>query len=394
MKLKHTLIAALLTVTSVALPFYANAHNDTDKIKVMSRNLYLGADIFPVVEIATGPLSDPADPAYDPSAFPLAVSGVLQTVLTTNFPERAEALADEIERRKPHAIGLQEVSIWRTQVPGDFLANGAVDASDVVVDFLDVLLAALDARGLNYTAAVTSTNADLELPMIVGVDGNGAPIFGDLRLTDQDVILVKDNHNVSYSNPLTGHFSNQVQIPVGAVTLEFTRGYTMADITVKGATYRFVNSHLEVGGSEPFKSFQAWQMQELMGITAATANGLPTIMLGDFNSSPDDQPFVSPYTGALTTPPYLQAVGAGLIDLWLQKKRPKDGFTCCFDPLVSDPDAQLTQRIDHIFLNPNGREVKKLKTKRVGNSNADMTDTSGLFPSDHAGLFGKIKLKD
>ena len=60
--------------------------------------------------------------------------------------------------------------------------------------------------------------------------------------------------------------------------------------------------------------------------------------------------------------------------------------------MVSDEDAELSERIDHIFINPKDREIKKLKIKLLGQSNADMTDESGLYPSDHAGLFGKIKL--
>jgi hypothetical protein len=89
----------------------ADAGN-ADKIKIMSRNLYLGADIFPVIAAAQDP---------NPIATPVAVTNVFQTVQASNFPERAQAIADEIERRRPHAIGLQEVSMWRTQIPGIFL---------------------------------------------------------------------------------------------------------------------------------------------------------------------------------------------------------------------------------------------------------------------------------
>jgi hypothetical protein len=92
-------------------------------------------------------------------------------------------------------------------------------------------------------------------------------------------------------------------------------------------------------------------------------------------------------------PPYLQAVGSGYIDTWLSKPKARDGYTCCFDAAVSDEDATLYERIDHIFFNPKDREISKLKVKLVGQSNADMTDESALYPSDHAGLFGKIKLE-
>lgn len=372
------------------MPVIASADSGQDKIKVMSRNIYLGADIFPVLEAAQDP---------NPIAVPMAVSGVFQTVQQTNFPERAQALADEIERRKPDVIGLQEVSTWRTQIPGDFLIGNPTPASDVAYDFLEILQASLEARDLHYNVAVSVDNADLELPMIVGVEADGVtPIFGDLRLSDRDVILVKDSPRVSYSTTIANNFTVNGITSVGGTNIEFTRGYTIADVNVRGADYRFVNTHLETGGSEPYITLQAIQMNELMQvIEATTPSSTPVILLGDFNSSPNDLPFTSTsgipgLDGLPLVPPYLQAVGTGYLDLWLSKPRARDGFTCCFDGAVSDEDASLYERIDHIFFNPKDREINKLKIKRVGQSNADMTDENALYPSDHAGLFGKIKL--
>ena len=389
-KISKALVAPVLAISSISMA--ASAIADDDKIKVMTRNIYLGADIFPVLAAAQDP---------NPIAVPLAVTDVWQAVQATNFIERAEALADEINRRRPHAIGLQEVSIWRTQIPGDFLAGNPTQASDVALDFLEILMTELEERGLDYTVAASVDNADLELPMVVGFAADGqTPIFGDLRLSDRDVVLVKNKPSISFSNVYNGNFTYNGQTSVGGQTIEFTRGYNMLDINVKGADYRFVNTHLEVGGSEPFKSLQAVQMNELMQvIDATTIPSYPVVMVGDFNNDPREEPFISSsgvpgLDGLPLVPPYLQAVGSGFLDLWLSKKRPQNGYTCCFDDLVSDPNAQLSSRIDHIFLNPKAREVEKLKAKVVGDSDADMTDTSGLYPSDHAGVFGKIKLDD
>ena len=391
-KLCTTIIGSALICASVSTSVSLMASPKHDEIKVMSRNIYLGADIFPVLAAAQDP---------NPIAIPLAVTDVFQTVQQTNFPERAQALADEIERRKPDVIGLQEVSTWRTQIPGDFLIGNPTPASDIAYDFLDILLAALEERDLHYNVAVSVDNADLELPMIVGFETTGAPIFGDLRLSDRDVILVKDSNDISYSTTIANNFTVNGVTPVGGTNIEFTRGYTMADIQVRGTEYRFVNTHLETGGSEPFITLQAIQMNELLQvIDATTSPTTPVILLGDFNSGPTDVPFTSnnpgipPLDGLPLVPPYLQAVGTGYTDLWLSKPKAKDGFTCCFDGNVSDADALLSERIDHIFINPKNRQIKKLKTKLVGQSNADMTDDSSLYPSDHAGIYGKIKLED
>jgi len=382
-------MGALLLGATMLTTQMAAADSDNDKIKVMSRNIYLGADIFPVIATAQQQAELPPE-QQNPIAIPLAVSEVFQTVQATNFPERAQALADEIERRRPHVIGLQEVSQWFTG-PADSLVGGTSPATDVVYDYLDILMAALAERGLDYTVASSVDNADLELPMVTGTDATGYPTFADVRLHDRDVVLVKNTPNVSFSNEYSGNFTTNGSTTIGNTTIEFTRGYNMIDVNVKGADYRFVNTHLEVGGGEPYSSLQAIQMNELLQvITATTVAEIPVVLVGDFNSSPDDLPFESAFGLGILYPPYLQAVGTGYSDLWLSKKKPKDGFTCCFSATVSDEDAELYQRIDHIFIDAKGREIAKLKAKVLGDSNADMTDESGLNPSDHAGVFGKL----
>lgn len=385
--MKTKLIAALLAAAVIA-PL-ASAKGGDDKIKVLSRNIYLGADIFPVLAAAQDP---------NPLAVPLAVTEVFQTAQASNFPERAAALADEIVRRSPHVIGLQEVSVWSTQIPGDFLAGNPTAANDVVYDFLEILMANLEAKGMHYEVAASVDNADIELPFVAGFNEQG-PILADVRLQDRDVTLVRSG--VEYSNAFNGNYTYNGVVDINGVQASFTRGYNMVDVNVKGADYRFVNTHLEVGGSEPFKSLQAVQMNELLQLVDATSNpSLPIIMLGDFNSDPSEQPFVSTsgipgLDGLPLVPPYMQAVGTGYGDTWtMQKKIKGDGFTCCFDDAVSDETAELSSRIDHIFLKENGRNVKRSKSKVLGDSSADMTETSNLYPSDHAGVFAKISFDD
>ena len=70
--------------------------SEEPKAKVMTRNLYLGADIFKVVEAAQ----------TNPGSVPYVVAEVYQTMLYTNFWARAEAIADEIARDKPQVIGV------------------------------------------------------------------------------------------------------------------------------------------------------------------------------------------------------------------------------------------------------------------------------------------------
>jgi len=95
----------LVAVMLITMPSSAFACNQKAKAKVMTRNLYLGADIFKVVEAAQNPNPNP-----DGLDIPRAVAEVFQTMQYTNFPERAEALDDEIAMFVPDVVGLQEVS--------------------------------------------------------------------------------------------------------------------------------------------------------------------------------------------------------------------------------------------------------------------------------------------
>ena len=373
-----------------------------NKVKVMTRNLYLGADVFKVVAAARNP-----DPDLGGLDVPIAVAELFQTVQYTNFPERAEAIAREIWMTRPHLIGLQEVSSWYTQSPSDFFdfSSGSPEpdldqtpAEDPLYDYLAILLAALEARGLHYEVAVSVTNADIELPMLTGfIEFPGypdpVPTFDDLRMVDHDVILVRAD--VVASNPLGVNYSNNLSEMIGGVELEFTRGWTAVDAEVCGAAYRFVNTHLEIEGDPEsmFRVVQSAQMQELLTILSYETN--PILLVGDFNSSPEHVPGEGCYPGGAPcfpyVPPYQQAtLYAGYLDAWDLIYWPRDGFTSIFDELVSDPNAELTERIDLVFLKPQDAEIARVAGMTTGDKPFSMTP-GGLWPSDHAGVVMRIK---
>jgi endonuclease/exonuclease/phosphatase family metal-dependent hydrolase len=357
--------------------------NHKTRVKVMTRNLYLGADIFKVVEAAQN----------DPRTIPYVVADVFQTVQDTNFYDRAEAIADEVLKTKPHVIGIQEASTYYIQTPGDFLAGNPVQADTVVIDFYTVLNEALEARGLYYVAHEV-INADIELPM---VDLQSQTGLSDVRLVDQDMILVKKS--LESREVAAGNYDTQLELDIGGTPAAFSRGYLVVDVEIKGNEYRFVNTHLEVRSEpgSPFRLAQSAQMFELLTtIGGLSVDGPPqVIMVGDFNSSPEDIPgeAIDPSDGKLKryVPPYMLATGYfGYLDSWLLQKRYDDGYTSGFDEFVSVPTAELTTRIDHVFLGPNGYKIEKVKSDVVGDEVKDMTP-NGLWPSDHAGVVAKIR---
>src|SRR5215212_9791610 len=121
-------------------------------IPVMTRNLYLGADLSPVFAAAA---------KGDGPGIVQATTTAWQNVKATNFPERAGAIADEIEQSEPLLVGLQEVSLFRTGPP-DSITSTPTPADHVEYDYLDILLEELDQRGLHYEPVTITTKADAE----------------------------------------------------------------------------------------------------------------------------------------------------------------------------------------------------------------------------------------
>jgi len=386
---KFRLILILAVVAGLIFPISPaiakKGGNHKTQVKVMTRNLYLGADIFRVVEAAQD----------DPSSIPSVVAAVFETVQDTNFYDRAEAIADEVLRTKPHVIGIQEASTYYIQTPGDFLEGNPVQANTVFIDFYTVLNEALEARGLYYDSYLVK-NADIELPMLD--PGAGHPYYmSDVRLVDHDIILVKKH--LKSRKVAAGNYGTQLELDIGGIPAAFSRGYLVVDVKIKGNEYRFVNTHLEVRSESdsPFRLAQSAQMLELLTtIGGLSVDGPPQVILvGDFNSSPEDIPgeAIDPSDGQLKpyVPPYMLATDYfGYLDSWLLQKRYDDGYTSGFDEFVSDPTAELTTRIDHIFLGPNGYRIEKVKSIVVGDDIKDMTP-NGLWPSDHAGVVAKIR---
>ncbi len=115
------------------------------------------------------------------------------------------------------------------------------------------------------------------------------------------------------------------------------RGFLGVDVRVDGKTYRVVNTHLEIKQPTPdplSAIVQSLQAVELAGTLAATTPADRTlILIGDFNSSPED-------AGPIT-PPYQVLVAAGLVDVWESNQlafADPDGFTCCQSADLANPN--------------------------------------------------------
>jgi endonuclease/exonuclease/phosphatase family metal-dependent hydrolase len=347
-------------------------------IKVMSQNLYVGADLFRIL-IPGPPDSFPDLP--EPLWIPGKVAEIFSTIQQTNFIERAETLADQIADSRPHLIGLQEVYRIRYQSPSDFPTPP--NAEQVLYDYLAILLDALQARGLHYEPAAVVENAEIEFPMLVGFNGL-LPLLDDVRITDHDVILARKN--VKISNIIETNYSHNIEMPIGGIPVTFLRGYCGVDATIKDRTYRFVNTHLEVAGAiTGSDAIQQLQANELVSSLAGEIR--PIILVGDFNSGPDT-------SGA---PAYNLINEAGFVDVWTRRRwRMDPGYTCCQDEDLDNNPSILFERIDLIFVRNNlgilpFSVVGPVRAFTVGDDPADKT-VSGLWSSDHAGVFARLRI--
>ena len=108
-------------------------------ISVFTHNLYLGSDITPLALLTT------------PEAIPDATATLWANVQASNFPERAKVLAAQIVAAAPDLVALQEVTLYRRQVPSDHTpGDGTANATEVVLDFLATLMGEIDAQGGGY----------------------------------------------------------------------------------------------------------------------------------------------------------------------------------------------------------------------------------------------------
>ena len=359
MKRTSIVILAFWAVTgSVSTP----ALSQPASITVMTRNQYLGASLDPVLT------------ATNPAEFVAAVQTVLADMAATDFPQRVEALADEIVAKRPHLIGLQEV--FRLTL------NGAT-GSPPFRDQLDDLLGALTARGAHYYVAAQVRNLNVTIPV---------PGMGNLQAVDRDVILARGDvetwpvHIPGCRASLDGcNYRAFVPLasPIGTINIE--RGFVAVDAQAHDAMVRFVNTHLEI--PELPVTIQAAQAAELIATLTAQPNyqHLPVIVVGDINSAPTDKATL--VNGQKIVPPYRQLARAGYLDAWELRPGNAPGLTCCQAADLLNPESMLLKRVDIVWSDVRPWSVR---ASRVG---ADPDDRlpSSLWPSDHAGVVARLQ---
>jgi len=324
-------------------------------VKVLTRNLYLGASIDPI--LAAQSLAD----------IPHLMNAAWSMACATRPHERALALADEIDRLQPHLVGLQEAwTLHRAALPASCQSVDPVDGE--MLDLLSALLRELEHREGTYSVVAASAASDFRLP---GASGH------EIRARDSDAVLARAD--IAVTNPRATSFDTNADIRLGGPSgppVTVVRTWTSVDADVSGQALRFVCTHLETGD---FPAIQLAQANELVQHLADCP--LPVILVGDFNAEPEDN-----------TAAYRVLSDAGFKDVW-QLANPHDaGPTCCHAEDLRKPASELNQRIDLIFIrDAAGVAIEAVAAKLVGCDPALRT-SSGLWPSDHAGVAATLDL--
>jgi endonuclease/exonuclease/phosphatase family metal-dependent hydrolase len=371
------LLTALAVVAVAAAP--ASGAKPEHIVRLMTRNLYLGADLTPALEAKSlQQLNDAAGEIFD-------------QVKANDFPVRARGLAREILETSPDLVGLQEAALWRTdRTCKYFVPPGPYTATHVAYDYVKLLLAQLNKGKKRYRVVATEPEFDFE----TGANTDDSPDHScdeDIRLTMRDAILARVHDGVEVKNVRKGHFK-MLFAPklLGALTVPVARGWISADIRVRGSRwFRFVDTHLESfdnQASNPTNQgtdvgngqLREAQARELIRKGGPATGSLPVILVGDLNSD-------------VKTP---LKPGDGLADQTLlhagfRERSTYKPLSCCLNTaLLTAPGggkvSDFNHKVDHVMTNA------PKKVELVSSTVTGRHPVNGFWDSDHAGTFSAL----
>ena len=248
-----------------------------DQLTVMSRNLYLGADVYAAARF----LPD----------LQAASQYLWENMQQTSFVTRADAFADEVIRARPDVIGLQEAATW-------YCRDAYAGTAQIVYDYTQLLIDALDRRGVAYMvarapAALPAHHTGFSIPTVPYITSVRDPvIFPGIFGTDtascgfavSDVLLVHATRAGDVYRSGASDFVFDYTLIPGL--LDMNRGYAWLDMHVGEQTVRVVSTHVEAFFYENFAPYSIRQTKQLIHDLQSTTSAL--IVLGDFNNDPHD----------------------------------------------------------------------------------------------------------
>lgn len=380
-----------LLISTFSLTLLTPAQAAEPSVTVMSRNIYLGADVGVAMELIPN--------------FPAAAQFMWEQVKKTDFSKRAPVLAAEILIEKPDVIGIQEATTW-------YCKKNLFSKKVAVFDFTKNLLAELKGEYvIPAKAGVKSFNPGYSIaPVPYLTKVNDPDTFQPLFGTDSaacgfeiaDTIFIKSSLGEKVLNVGNTEYEDTYTIVPTLMTIY--RGYTWADIEIAGTPVRFISTHLESIWDKNKIPNSAKQASQLISDLANTK--MPVVVIGDFNSDPRDprpsnaanpglQPTASDECPANSNKcsAYKIMLEAGFNDSGPDSSEPTT-YTWGMNALLTGPDPDrlkaaqsmgnlygFTDRLDYIF-SKNGIEVTT--SKIIG--------FKAPYSTDHAGVLAELKI--
>ncbi len=390
MKLRGVIASSIGAITlALFTPHPGFAAEPT--LTVMSRNIYLGADVGVALKLIPD--------------MPAAAQFMWDQVNKNDFSKRSIALAAEIKEFKPDVIGLQEATIW-------YCKKNAWSAKTEVFNFTDQLLQAL---GGDYVLASrdgkTAFNPGYSISPIpfltmVRDPGRFQKIFGQDKAACGfqigDALAIKKS--LAEQVIQVGNTEYEDSYSIVPTLMTIYRGYTWADIFIGDVAVRFVSTHLESIWDENKTPNSAKQAKQLIADLKET--NMPLVVIGDFNADPRDprpanaanpglQPTASDEcpAGDSKCNAFRLMVEAGFNDAGPDASDPKT-YTWGANALLTGPDPDrlkagqamgneygFTDRLDYIFTK-NGVDV----------STSQIIGYKAPYATDHAGVFAEFTI--
>jgi endonuclease/exonuclease/phosphatase family metal-dependent hydrolase len=385
---RSILASAVIAAIALVGPAASQAQKP-QRVKVMTRNLFLGADLGPGTN------------ATNFQELVNAAGQILNQVDDNDFGTRAKGLAQEILNRNPDLVGLQEAALWRDAPCTDSPVPPSATHVRPGGNFLGLLMNQLNQGGQRYRLVISEPEFDFQT--WANTDANestGSPYGCDIegRLTMRDAILARVGR-VETSNPKAAHFDTLLQVTPGGFPLNVTRGWTRVNAKVKGTdklaatpTFRFVNTHLEAFDNKASNhtnqgtdvgngQVREAQANELIANGGPATGTLPVILVGDLNSD-TKTPII----------PGDELADQDLLNAGFKEKSTYDPLSCCLnaDVLTSGGGGDVSQfdhKVDHVMTN-DPRHLKLVESLVTGRF-----PHNGFWDSDHAGTYSALDFR-
>jgi endonuclease/exonuclease/phosphatase family metal-dependent hydrolase len=388
------LLVSILVALMLAPTSSANAN--PSQITVMTRNLYLGADVGVAMDLIPN--------------LPAAAQFMWDQVKATNFNNRAPKLAAEVIAARPDVIGIQEATIW-------FCKKNLWSKRTEVFNFTQQFLAAIKKQGAEYVLATKNGKTALNTGYSIGAvpyltivndPETFQPLFGQDKAACgfeiADALAVRAD--LADKVLAVGNSEYEATYTIVPTIMTIYRGYTWADLQIGNTPVRFVTTHLESLWDENKIPNAAKQAKQLIADLKNTKN--PIVIMGDFNSDPRDprikddpnaggQPTASAACpgGTSVCNAYLLMSEAGFKDVGPNALDPINN-TWGMNALLTGPDpvrlkysqqmgnfAGYSDRLDYIFVRNGAIPVASQLIGALPPNNLN---------SDHAGVVSLIRI--